>query len=141
MALGGGDDHWKAERILDENGWERSDPMAANGSSEQFHRFLARSAGELGIAKQGYVAARSGWFSERTCCYLASGRPAVVADTGWREWLPEGEGLFAYRTADEAAAALELIREDPDRHTHAARKLAIEHFEAADVCSALLEAL
>jgi glycosyltransferase involved in cell wall biosynthesis len=115
--------------------------MQANGSTQRFHRFLARSAGELGIAKQGYVAARSGWFSERTCCYLASGRPAVVADTGWRDWLPDGEGLFAYSTAEDAAAALDEIRADPDRHAQAARKLAAEHFEAADVCTALLDAL
>jgi hypothetical protein len=141
VALGGGDDHWKAQRVLGDNGWELSDPMEANASSAQFHRFLARSAGELGIAKQGYVAARSGWFSERTCCYLASGRPAVVADTGWDDWLPEGEGLFGYRSADDAAAALDEIRADPDRHAQAARKIAVEHFEAADVCTALLESL
>jgi hypothetical protein len=141
VALGGGDDHWKAQRVLGDNGWELSDPMEANASSAQFHRFLARSAGELGIAKQGYVAARSGWFSERTCCYLASGRPAVVADTGWRDWLPDGEGLFGYRSAGEAAAALEEIRADPDRHAQAARKIASEHFEAADVCTALLDSL
>lgn len=141
VALGGGDDHWKARGILGRNGWELSDPMEANSSSPQFHRFLARSAGELGIAKQGYVAARSGWFSERTCCYLASGRPAVVADTGWRDWLPDGEGLFAYASANGAAAALDEIRSDPQRHADAARKLVTEHFEAVDVCSALLDAL
>jgi hypothetical protein len=141
VALGGGDDQWEAHRALGDNGWELSDPMEANGSSEQFHRFLARSAGEFGVAKQGYVTARSGWFSERTCCYLASGRPAVVADTGWRDWLPDGEGLFAYSTVDDAVAALEEIRADPDRHAQAARKIAAEHFEAVDVCRSLLDAL
>ena len=141
VALGGGDDHWKAQGLLRRNGWELSDPMGANGSSEQFHRFLARSAGEFGIAKQGYVEGRSGWFSERTCSYLASGRPAVVADTGWGEWLPEGEGLFAYRTVAGAAAALDEIRADPERHAQAARKIAVEHFEAVDVCTALLDSL
>jgi hypothetical protein len=141
VALGGGNDHWQAQNILKDNGWELSDPMEANASSAQFHRFLARSAGEFGIAKHGYVAARSGWFSERTCCYLASGRPAVVADTGWRDWLPDGEGLFAYASCDDAVAALEHIRSDPGRHAQAARKIAEEHFEAADVCSALLAAL
>ena len=141
IALGGGDNHWEAERILAEHGWELSDPMLANGSTDRFHQFLARSAGEFGVAKQGYVAARSGWFSERTCCYLASGRPAVVADTGWRDWLPDGEGLFAYASVDDAVAALEEIRSDPDRHSRAARKLVAEHFEAADVCAAMLDEL
>jgi glycosyltransferase involved in cell wall biosynthesis len=141
VALGGGDNHWEARSLLAEHGWALSNPMEANGSSEQFHRFLARSAGEFGVAKHGYVAARSGWFSERTCCYLASGRPAVVADTGWRDWLPDGEGLFAYSTVGEAAAALDELRADPDRHAQAARKLVVEHFEATDVCAALLDAL
>jgi hypothetical protein len=140
VALGGGDDHWEAERVLRNHGWELSDPMEANGSFEKFQQFLARSAGEFGVAKHGYIEARSGWFSERTCCYLASGRPAVVSDTGWRDWLPDGEGLFAYLTVDDAAAALEEIRADPARHADAARKLVTEHFEAADVCRGLLEA-
>jgi hypothetical protein len=141
VALGGGDNHWEAERLLGEHGWELSNPMSANGTTGQFQRFLARSAGEFGVAKHGYVAARSGWFSERTCCYLASGRPAVVADTGWRDWLPGGEGLFGYTTVDEVVSALEEIRANPERHARAARKLAVEHFEAADVCSAILESV
>jgi len=141
VALGGGDNHWQARRLLSEHGWELTDPMQANGTSELFRSYLAASAGELGIAKHGYIAARSGWFSERTCCYLASGRPAVVSDTGWPEWLPSGEGLFAYTTAAQAAEALEAIRADPDRHARGARKLVEEHFEAADVCTALLAAL
>ncbi len=141
VALGGGTLRAQGAELLRTHGWELTDPMAANATSEAFHRFLASSAGEIGIAKHGYVAARSGWFSERTCCYLASGRPAVVADTGWRDWLPEGEGLFTYADADDAARALEEIRSDPGRHARSARKLAEEHFEAADVCSAMLAAL
>lgn len=141
VALGGGENHWQGRKLLGNHGWTLSDPMEANGSTHQFQRFLARSAGEFGVAKHGYVESRSGWFSERTCCYLASGRPAVVADTGWPDWLPEGDGLIAYRTADDAARALRDIAADPERHARAARKIAEEHFEAADVCSALLEGL
>jgi hypothetical protein len=141
IALGGGDNHWEARRLFGEHGWEITDPMEANGTSARFRRFLAGSAGEIGIAKHGYVAARSGWFSERTCCYLASGRPAVVSDTGWSEWLPTGEGVFGYTTAAEAARAIEAIRADPERHGRAARKFVEEHFAAAEVCDALLAAL
>lgn len=141
VALGAGVNHQAGADMLRANGWQLTDPMDANRSSEALIQFLASSAGEIGMAKQGYVAARSGWFSERTCCYLASGRPAVVADTGWRDWLPDGEGLFAYRTVDDAARAMDEIRADPDRHARAARRLASEHFEAADVCRALLESL
>lgn len=141
VALGAGSRREQGGRLLTDHGWHLTDPMEANRTSEDFRRFLAGSAGEIGIAKHGYVAARSGWFSERTCCYLASGRPAVVADTGWRDWLPDGEGLFAYDTAASAAAALEEIRADPARHALAARKLVTEYFEAADVCAAMLDAL
>jgi glycosyltransferase involved in cell wall biosynthesis len=141
IALGGGNAHPQGKRILLDNGWDLTDPMDANRSSQVFRQFLAGSAGELGIAKHGYVASRSGWFSERTCCYLASGRPAVVTETGWSDWLPEGDGLLGYSTADQAAAALDEIRSDPERHAVAARKLVQEHFEAADVCQALLDAL
>lgn len=141
IALGGGNAHPQGKRILLDNGWTLTDPMDANRSSEVFRQFLAGSAGELGVAKHGYVASRSGWFSERTCCYLASGRPAVVTDTGWPDWLPEGKGLLAYTTADEAAAALDEVLADPEHHARAARKLVEEHFEAAQVCTALLDAL
>jgi len=141
VALGGGDNHWQARQLFGDNGWEITDPMEANGTSARFRQFLAGSAGEIGIAKHGYVAARSGWFSERTCCYLASGRPAVVSDTGWPDWLPSGEGVFAYTTAAEAAQAIDAIRADPERHARAARKVVEEHFEAVDVCHALLAAL
>lgn len=141
IALGGGNAHPTGKRILLDHGWELTDPMDANRSSEVFRRFLAASAGELGVAKHGYITSRSGWFSERTCCYLASGRPAVVSETGWSDWLPEGEGLLAYSTADQAAAALDEVRGDPERHARAARKLVEEHFEAADVCRDLLDAL
>ena len=141
IALGGGNAHPQGKRVLLDNGWDLTDPMDANRSSDVFREFLASSAGELGVAKHGYIAPRSGWFSERTCCYLASGRPAVVSDTGWPDWLPEGEGLLAYTTADQAAAALDEVRSDPERHARAARKLVEEHFEAADVCAALLDSL
>ncbi|MHB2022733.1 MAG: glycosyltransferase [Mycobacteriales bacterium] len=141
VALGAGNHQGRGAAVLEEHGWSLTNPLVANRSTPAFHRFLRESAGEIGIVKHGYVAARSGWFSERTCCYLASGRPAVVADTGWPAWLPEGEGLLAYRTVEEAAAALEQVRADPERHARAARKLVTEHFEAADVCAALLKRL
>lgn len=141
VALGAGQRQQEGADLLRRNGWELTDPMAANGTTETFQRYLASSAAEIGLAKHGYVVSRCGWFSERTCCYLASGRPAVVADTGWREWLPEGDGVFAYRDCTSAARALDRIRADPERHSRAARKIVEEHFEAAEVCSAMLGAL
>jgi len=139
MALGGGTDQDAGARFLAGRGWRLANPVEATSSTTAYHGFLARSAGELGFAKHGYVAARSGWFSERSCCYLACGRPVVVQDTGWTDWLPSGEGALAFTTPDEAVRALECVAGDPDRHARAARKLVEEHFEATRVCAELLE--
>lgn len=121
-------------------GWEVVDGEEASRSTEAYRSFITSSAGELGLAKHGYVAARAGWFSERTCLYLAAGRPAVVQDTGWTEWLPHGEGLLAFDTVDGARHGIEQILADPDRHARAARRLVDERFRAVDVCNHLLEA-
>jgi hypothetical protein len=141
VAIGAGEDHGEGARLLREHGWALADPISVSRTTGEYQRFLAASAGEIGFAKHGYVAARSGWFSERSCCYLASGRPVVAQDTGWSEWLPSGEGLLGFSTPDEAAAALDAVRSQPERHAAAARALVEERFEAADVCAELLEAL
>lgn len=141
VALGAGIEHEAGARVLRANGWALDDPIAATRSTAAYRSFLARSCGELGFAKHGYVVSRSGWFSERTCCYLASGRPAVVQDTGWTDWLPHDAGLLAFRTPEEAVDALEEVASDHEHHAAAARALVEDHFEAANVCTELLEAL
>ena len=80
------------------------------------------SKAEFGVAKHTYVANRSGWFSDRTECYLASGRPALVQDTGWTAHLPSGDGLLAFSTPDEALAGIDRINGDYDRHARRARR-------------------
>lgn len=140
IGLAGGEGTDEGAPVLAANGWRVTDALAATRSSRDYRAFIARSAGEIGFAKHAYVAARCGWFSDRTCCYLASGRPAVVQDTGWVDWLPAGEGVLAFRTTDEAAAGLEEVASDPGRHARAARKVVEEHFDAARVCADMLEA-
>jgi hypothetical protein len=141
VAIGAGQDHEHGRRLLAAHGWGLTDPLAANSTTAAYRNFISGSFGEIGVAKHGYVTSRSGWFSERTCLYLASGRPAVVQDTGWSDWLPSGQGLLPYTTVDEAAKALEEVAADPRGHAKAARALVEDNFEAADVCSELLEAL
>jgi hypothetical protein len=138
LALGGSA---RAQRTMTEGGWRVREPVGVSETTADYRAWIAASAGEIGFAKHGYVTARSGWFSDRTCCYLASGRPAVVQDTGWSEWLPAGEGVLAFSDPAHAAAALEQVTADPGRHARAARKLVEEHFEAGRVCAAMLEAL
>jgi glycosyltransferase involved in cell wall biosynthesis len=96
---------------------------------------------ELGVAKLGYVVSRSGWFSDRSACYLASGRPVIAQDTGFGRRLPAGEGLFAFSTADGVVAAIEELDRDYERHRVAAREVAVEHLDSDRVLGALLERL
>jgi hypothetical protein len=141
LAMGAGTDHRTGVELLSAHGWEIADPIEATHSTAAYQHFIASSLGEIGLAKDGYVRSRSGWFSERTCLYLVSGRPAVVQDTGWSDWLPEGRGLLGFSTIEEAAAAIEAVRADPAGHAAEARRIAEAHFEATDVCREILDAL
>ena len=90
------------------------------------------------MAKHGYVASRSGWFSERSAAYLASGRPVVVEDAGFRTWLPAGAGVLAFTTPEEALAGIEAVTRDYAAHGRAAREIATAHFDARVVLAALV---
>jgi hypothetical protein len=122
-------------------GYELLDPIRAAATPSAYRRFVRGSRGELGIAKEGYVVSRCGWFSDRSACYLASARPVVAQDTGFGEFLPTGGGLFAFADVDEAAAAFAEIRRDYGRHCRAARAIAEEHLDAGRVLTRLLEEL
>jgi hypothetical protein len=125
--------------FLRQHGWRCRDAFAVSHNCAVYREYLRASLGEFSVAKHAYVQTNSGWFSDRTECYLASGRPAVVQDTGFSTHLPTGEGLFAYRTVDEACAGLEAIQAHYDRHARAARDLALAHFAPEAVLPALLE--
>jgi hypothetical protein len=126
---------------LEANGWELLDPATVAGTPASYADFIRASAAELSVAKSGYVSSRSGWFSDRSACYLASGRPVVAQETGFGQFLPTGEGLLSFRDVDEAAAAVAEVRRDPRRHGDAARALAEEHLDARRVLPRLLERL
>jgi hypothetical protein len=119
-------------------GWELTDPEAASRDIDGYRRFIQESRGEFTVAKDIYVRPRSGWFSDRSVCYLAAGRPVVTQDSGFGRLVPTGEGLFAYATMDEAVEAIARINTDYRRHSQAARRLAREHFGAEPVLRRLL---
>lgn len=123
---------------LDEHGWNRVDPSAVADTPAAFQRFVQRSKAEFGFAKSGYVESRCGWFSDRSICYLASGRPVIAQETGFSAYLPVGNGLFAYTTAADVLAAIEQINSDYAHHSAAARALAEAHFDSAKVLTRLL---
>src|SRR6267143_1091885 len=118
------------QQLLRQYGWDTVDAMAVSRTPSAYREFILGSKAEFGVAKHTYVANRSGWFSDRTACYLASGRPALVQDTGWTAHLPSGDGLLAYSTLEEAAAGVDRINADYDRHARAAIDVAHAHFDA-----------
>jgi hypothetical protein len=124
---------------LGAGGWSLVDPAAVAGTPSGYRRYLQGSGAEVMVAKGMYVQSRSGWVSERSLCYLSSGRPVLAQDTGFTELYPTGEGLLAFRTPEEALAGAEAIRGDPVRHAVAARALAEEHFASDLVLGRLLE--
>jgi hypothetical protein len=127
------------QQLLREHGWDTVDAMAVSRTPSEYRAFIHGSKAEFGVAKHTYVANRSGWFSDRTECYLASGRPALVQDTGWTAHLPSGDGLLAFTNIDEASAAIDRINGDYDRHAREAVDVARAHFDARVVLPALLE--
>lgn len=120
-------------------GWQVVDGPMSTLSPEQYQRFIARSRGEFSVAKHVYVAMRSGWFSERTACYLAAGRPVVVQDTGFSRVLPTGEGLLTFTVLAEALSAFREIEADYARHSKAALAVARECFDSEKVLEKLIE--
>jgi len=136
LALSSYDD--AAERLLRGHGWDVRPALAFSMEPDPYRAYIAGSLGEFTVAKDQNVRLRSGWFSDRSATYLAAGRPVVTQDTGFGDVLPTGAGLFAFRTVDEATAAVGAIREDYTAHARAASDLAAEYFAADRVLGDLL---
>ena len=124
---------------LRSGGWQLINPHSVAVGLDGFRSYVQQSRAEFSVAKGGYVKSRGGWFSDRTVCYLASGRPALVQDTGVAQHLPTGRGLLIFSTMAEAVAGLEAINADYAGHCAAARKLAEERFAAPLVLQSILE--
>ena len=125
---------------LRSHGWRMIDAYPVSSDPWVYRDYLANSYGEWSVAKNAYVASRSGWFSCRTTCYLTLGVPAIVQDTGFKNVIPTGEGLHSFNSADDAAAAIDEIKRQPERHASAAREIAREYFDSNRVLAKLIEA-
>ncbi len=121
-----------------EAGWRIADAAAVTATPWTYRDYIGQSRGEFSVAVNLEVKSRSGWFSDRTAAYLASGKPVVVQDTGFSDDLPCGEGLMAFRTEDDAAAAIAEVMRDYPRHCRAARCIAEEHLDATRILSRVL---
>jgi hypothetical protein len=126
---------------LSASGWTLLDPVAVAGDPRAYNRFIQGSGAEFTVAKGMYVDTHGGWFSDRSACYLASGKPVIAQETGFGAHLPIGEGLIPFSTIEEAVAAVEKVRADPSRHRRAAREIAAEHLDATRVLERLVDEL
>lgn len=124
-----------------ENGWQLTDPQAASLTPDDFRQYVQQSGAEFSVAQGIYVQTNSGWFSDRTTRYLASGRPALVQETGFSRYLPTGKGLLTFRSLDEAVQAANTIAADYESHCHAAREMAEQYFDSDLILGRLLEEL
>jgi hypothetical protein len=127
--------------LLRERGWLLTDPYEATSDPWVYQEFIRQSKAEFTVAKHGYAATRSGWFSERSAAYLASGRPVVTQNTGFRSLIPVGDGLFDFDSPDQAKDGIDSVNARYQHHCRAARELTEEYFAAGKVLTALLDAI
>jgi hypothetical protein len=128
-------------RDLEKRGWRIRPSKEVANTPEAYQSYLQQSRGEFACAKPSYVKLATAWISDRTLCYLASGKPAVVQHTGPSSFLPNHEGLFRFATLREAAEAIEAINADYEHHCRAARNLAETHFDARLVVGKILNSI
>lgn len=131
--------HETPEEVLRSYGWRTEDALRVAGSPESYRRYVSSSMAEWSIAKGGYVAGQTGWFSCRSACYLAAGRPVVVQDTGFSIVIPCGEGILPFRDLESAAEAIEDVVSNYEQHSRTAREVAREYFAYDRVLPVLLE--
>lgn len=123
---------------LENRGWRIRHSREAATSPEMYQAYIQQSRGEFSCAKRSCMKFQNAWVSDRTLCYLASGKPVVVQDTGPSSFLPNGDGMFRFRTPQQAAEAFEAINADYGRHCRAARELAETHFDAKQITERIL---
>lgn len=139
MMITGITDQKKKE--LEEFGWKISDPLKHVTDAESYRSFIYASSGEFSVAKETYVKSKSGWFSCRSACYLAAGRPVITQDTGWSGFIPSGEGLFAFDNIETAFQALIKVKGNIKKQSIAARQIAEEYFDSRKVLIKMIDQL
>lgn len=128
----------EAVALLRAHGWQVLDGLAMSRDLHRYRDYIHAAGGEFTVAKEQYVQWRTGWFSDRSACYLAAGKPVITQDTGFDRILPTGLGLFAFTTMDDVLGAMDALARDYPAHARAARKMAGEYFQAERVLDELL---
>lgn len=125
--------HLSPRDLLIQTGWQVADATKVSRDLDSYRHYIQSSKAEWSVAKNGYVVGQSGWFSCRSACYLAAGKPVIVQDTGFSKVLPVGEGILPFNTVEEAIAALCEIEANYEKHAKAARDIAAECFDSSKV--------
>lgn len=139
VAMGQGVGAERPTEHLKSKGWHILEPDESIPNHWSYRDFIGASYGEWSIAKHGFVKGRTGWFSCRSACYLAAGKPVLVQDTGWTDVLPSGEGVFAFVTMNDCLTCLDRMKENYKHHCDSALAFAKKHFDSTKVCHELLE--
>ncbi len=129
------------QEFLNGQGWRTVNAYRQCSDLDSYRDYIESSKAEWSVAKNGYVRGQVGWFSCRSACYLAAGRPVVVQDTGFGPVLPVGEGILSFNTVNEAATAIDAVQTSYSRHARAARDIAEEYFDSGRVLTALIDAI
>jgi hypothetical protein len=124
--------------LLRARGWQHRAALDVSADLDAYRGYIAGSRGEFTVARDQYVRPRTGWFSDRSACYLAAGRPVITQETGFSKALPTGKGLFGFATMDDILAAVDAIESDHAGHCRSAREIAAEYFAAERVLDSLL---
>jgi hypothetical protein len=135
LATGVGDD---VRRLLVEYGWRQVDSMNISKSAARYRKYIQQSRGEFTVARDQYVRPRTGWFSDRSVCYLAAGRPVITQETGFSKFIRTGKGLFGFRTMEDILTAVDAIESDYEGNCRAAAEIAAEYFAADKVIGSLM---
>jgi hypothetical protein len=128
-----------ARVLLGQNGWRLTPSIPISEDVSRYRAYIQGSRGEFTVARDQYVRPNTGWFSDRSACYLAAGRPVIMQETGFSKFLPAGKGLFVFRTMDDVLAAVDAIESDYEGNCRAAREIAAEYFAAEKVVGSLME--
>jgi glycosyltransferase involved in cell wall biosynthesis len=139
LALYLADDDGEDRQLLEDRGWRVRHSREVAQTPERYQAYIQRSRGEISCAKPSCMQFQNAWVSDRTLCYLASGKPVVVQDTGPRSTLPNGLGMFRFSSLEEAAEALQAVNADYARHCRAARELAETYFDATKIARRILD--
>lgn len=127
------------QQLLRSHGWRQVGAVPVSESIDNYRRYIQQSRGEFTVARDQYVRPNTGWFSDRTACYLAASRPVITQETGFSKFLPTGRGLYAFKTIDDVLAAVDAIESDYEGNCRAAREIAEEYFAAEKVVGSLME--